>query len=112
MDWFEHKPGLIYVVATLLPLASFALLLLAGMVRMMLRSQPAGSTGRGLYEFLGGDTPRKWPAFVATGAMGLSFICAVIGFFAFQHNEHDVEELSAKIKNLHARAAKAQKEDE
>ena len=46
---FEAKPGLLYVVATLLPLASFVVLLLTAMVRNALRSQrEAGGLGQAI----------------------------------------------------------------
>src|SRR5262245_33349516 len=91
---FEDKPGLLYVVATLLPLASFALLLLMGMLRMAVRAQRAQSPlCAWLCESLGGDTPRKWPAFVATAAIGLAFVCALIGFIAFQETQHEIHDL-------------------
>ena len=61
---FDSHPGNLYVIATLLPLASFLVLLLAGAVRAFLRSQRA--TG-GLYQLLGGDNPRRGAAYVATG---------------------------------------------
>src|SRR5262245_17135809 len=98
LDAFEAKPGLLYVVATLLPLASFALLLLVGMIRTGLRAQrESGGLGQRIYEALGGDTPRKWPAFVATAAIGLSFVCALAGFVLFQNTEHELQDLHKEI---------------
>src|SRR5262245_60519676 len=97
---FEAKPGLLYVVATLLPLASFVVLLLTGMLRNALHSQrEAGGLGQTLYETLGGDQPRKWPAFVATAAIGLGFVCAVAGFVIFKDTEHELHDVQKKIKN-------------
>src|SRR5438445_5093876 len=102
---FEAKQGLLYVVATLLPLASFVVLLLTAMVRSALRSQrEAGGFGQTIYEALGGDTPRKWPAFVATAAIGLSFVCAVAGFVLFKQTEHELHDVHENIKHAeHAR---------
>src|SRR5437588_11488926 len=96
---FEANPGLLYVVATLLPLASFVVLLLTAMVRNALRGQrEEGGLGQSIYEALGGDQPRKWPAFVATIAIGLSFICAVAGFVLFKQTEHELHEIRESIK--------------
>jgi NADH-quinone oxidoreductase subunit L len=82
---FDSHPGNLYVIATLLPLASFFLLLLAGGVRAFLRSQRA--TG-GLYQLLGGDHPRRGAAYVATGAMALAFVLSVVGFALFADDHH------------------------
>jgi NADH-quinone oxidoreductase subunit L len=87
-DLQEH-PGLLYVVATLLPLVSFLVLLLAGGLKWLLRS--AGDTGPGasLYRLLGGDTPSRAGAYVATGAIGLAFVLSVTGAVWFlQENAH------------------------
>src|SRR5262245_45001278 len=110
---FEDKPGLLYVVATLLPLASFALLLLTGMVRMAVRAQRTQSPlCASLYESMGGDTPRKWPAFVATAAIGLAFVCALIGFIAFQETEHEIEAKEEQIHHTEAELKANEKEFE
>ena len=37
ISWFLEVPGRIYVVATLLPLAAFALLILGGAIRTLVR---------------------------------------------------------------------------
>jgi NADH-quinone oxidoreductase subunit L len=77
---FHSHPGRLYVAATLLPLASFLLLLLAGFFRRLLRNYRETGWGAPLYHALGGDTPRRGPAFVATGAMACAFVLSVIGF--------------------------------
>ncbi len=81
---FESHPGLLYVVATLLPLASFTLILLGGALRTFLRSQrtPGGFSDT-LYELMGGDTPRRTGAWVATGAIMLACLLCVIGLVKF-----------------------------
>jgi NADH-quinone oxidoreductase subunit L len=79
---FGSHPGHLYVVATLLPLASFLLLLLAGALRAVLRSHREGP-GAGLYHLLGGDNPGRGSAYVATAAIGGAFILSLIGFFHF-----------------------------
>src|SRR5262249_22421219 len=77
---FASKPGLLFVVATLLPLASFALILLVFAIRTALRSSPEGSFGEQLYKATGGDVPARWPAWLATGAIGLAVVSTGIGF--------------------------------
>jgi NADH-quinone oxidoreductase subunit L len=79
----SFKPELFYVVATLLPLASFFLLLMMGGIRFFARAYRNTPLGRTIFEVLGGDTPRKIGAFIATGAMGLAFILSLAGMIAF-----------------------------
>jgi NADH-quinone oxidoreductase subunit L len=78
----EH-PGLLYVAATLLPLASFTLLLLAGGLRLAVGPYRDTALGASLYRMLGGDTPHRAGAFIATGAIGLAFVLSLIGFVLF-----------------------------
>ena len=42
VSWFINIPGRLYVLATLLPLAAFAVLLVAGLVRTLARFAPSG----------------------------------------------------------------------
>src|SRR5262245_55219779 len=120
------SPGLLYVYATLLPLASFLLLLLAGGLRHALRPHRESATVGGLYDvlvgdrppffqklfnirlynLLGGDTPPRWPAYVATGAIAASFVLVLAGFVMFlpeQHERHHLEEEVEGVEHkLHA----------
>ncbi|HEV2946869.1 MAG TPA: hypothetical protein VGX70_05810, partial [Gemmataceae bacterium] len=77
----EH-PGLWFVAATLMPAASFVLLLLAGGLHWMLRparESPAGESSD--------DRPKvergQIAAYVATGAMAVAFLCSFIGAIQF-----------------------------
>src|SRR5947209_2030337 len=90
---FASKPGLFFVVATLLPLASFALILVAFAVRTALRSSPEGSIGQQLYQATGGDVPSRWPAWLATAAIGLAFVCSATGFVWFLDDHKQIESL-------------------
>lgn len=103
-----NKPGLLFVIATLLPLASFLFLAICAGIRTALRTSPEGSAGRSFYELLGGDTPKKWPAFVATGAIALAFICSFIGFIQFTSGHsawekelHDVRQTISHLEGEH-----------
>ncbi len=81
---FNEHPGLWFVVATLLPLASFVVLLLVGGLRSGLRGQrAAGGLGQALFELLGGDAPNLLGGYVATGAIALAFVCSLLGAAAF-----------------------------
>ncbi|MFL5240581.1 MAG: NADH-quinone oxidoreductase subunit L [Gemmataceae bacterium] len=78
----EH-PGLLYVGATLLPLASFTVLLIVAGFRALGRAYRTTGAGNSLYQALGGDTPPRWPAYVATAAIAGAFLLSVAGFIFF-----------------------------
>src|SRR5437868_753766 len=103
-EFLEHHPGLLFVIATLLPLASFVLLLLVGGLRNAVRRAPEGSFGALLYRALGGPLPGRGAAYVATAAIALACVCSVIGFvwFTTGHaaHEHKAEQLQAQIRDL------------
>jgi NADH-quinone oxidoreductase subunit L len=80
------NPGLLYVAATLLPAASFLVLLLAGGLRLALRGNRDSGFGAAIYQALGGDRPHRAAAFVATAAIGLAFVLSLIGFIYFLHD--------------------------
>jgi NADH-quinone oxidoreductase subunit L len=71
------------VAATLLPLLSFFLLLLAGALRTALRPRAGDHNASSLYLLLGADRPLRAGAYVATGAMAGAFLLSVIGFVLF-----------------------------
>ena len=72
-DWFQAVPGRVYVVGTLLPLAAFALLLVAGGIRAVCRPfRNQGGLAASLYWAFGGDTPAKGGAYFATAFMAAS----------------------------------------
>ena len=75
VDEFGKHPGLYFVAATLLPLASFVVLLLVSAVRAFIRP----------YREAGGQvvTPPRWPAHVATGAIAGAFVLSLIGSIIF-----------------------------
>jgi NADH-quinone oxidoreductase subunit L len=82
-----NHPGLLYVAATLLPLASFVLLLLAGALRAAVRPARESGLGGAVYRMLGGDVPGRTGAYIATGAMGLAFVLSAIGFTLFLQDQ-------------------------
>jgi NADH-quinone oxidoreductase subunit L len=107
----SENPGLWFLYATLLPLASFVLLLLAGGLR-----QYARSANRGLYAALGGDTPGRGAAYVATAAIGLGFVLSAIGAVQFsgdfQKKEHLESFLRSEMnKAVHTKEQQEQIED-
>src|SRR5262249_37737337 len=86
---FGQQPGLLYVAATLIPLASFvALLILGGAKNLGRRYQDTG-WGQSTYWLLGGDEPGRAGAYLATVAIGFSCVLAIIGLVKFL-GEHPV----------------------
>src|SRR6266571_5521235 len=79
----QEHPGLWFVAATLMPAASFVVLLLAGGLRWALRSARENGPRQSVYQTLGGDNPGRGGAYVATGAMALAFLCSLIGAIQF-----------------------------
>jgi NADH-quinone oxidoreductase subunit L len=84
-------PGLFFVGATLLPLASFVLLLIASGVRAFLRPLIEQRTGERV-------TPPRWPAYVATGAIAGAFVFCLVAAFVFfaDHNKLQDAEQAAR----------------
>jgi NADH-quinone oxidoreductase subunit L len=93
---FAKHPGNLFVIATLLPMASFLLILLSFAVRTWLRKSSEGSLGETVYRFFGGPKPGRVPAYIATAAIGLAFVCSLIGFIRYvsHHAQHEAAELA------------------
>jgi NADH-quinone oxidoreductase subunit L len=86
---FGANPGQLYVVATLLPLASFVLLLVCGGLKNLGRAHRDTGWGESLYWLFGGDRPGKGAAYIATAAIGIACLLCVVGLFRFI-SEHPV----------------------
>jgi NADH-quinone oxidoreductase subunit L len=98
---FHQHPGHLYVVATVLPLVSFVLLLLAGGVRSYLRRyREAGGPGEAAYHLFGGDAPGKTGGYVATAAIFLAFLCTLFGFIQLLYEQHLLHESHEKVSQL------------
>src|SRR4029434_4920091 len=84
VSWLLATPGRLYVVATLLPLAAFALLLVGGCLRGVSRPyHESNGFARFLYFFLGGHKPLRSGAYIATGAIALSAVLGIYGLVRF-----------------------------
>src|SRR5205823_1032359 len=91
----QEHPGLWFVAATLTPLASFVLLLLAGGLRWALRPARESDDSQPLYQFLSGSQTHRISAYIATGAMALAFLFSLIGAANYAaHPAHEPEEHS------------------
>src|SRR5262245_26466262 len=87
LDFFKEQPGLLFVAATLLPLLSFLLILLASGLWCLARPYRDTPLGGQLYQLLGGDRPGKLPAHVALGAIALACVLSVTGFVWFHQDQ-------------------------
>jgi NADH-quinone oxidoreductase subunit L len=87
-DVQEH-PGLLFVWATLLPLISFTFLLIAAAVRAYIR--PVQEAGGQVV------TPPAWPAYVATGAIGASFLLCLAGSILFFRDHAEAKHIEENI---------------
>src|SRR5438876_11018420 len=79
----SDEPGLLYVVATLIPLASFVFLLVAGGLKNLGRTYRSTEWGSTLYWLLGGDQVGKGGAYLATGAIAASAVLGMIALGLF-----------------------------
>jgi NADH-quinone oxidoreductase subunit L len=98
MPALTEQPGLLFVIATLLPLASFVALLLLGAVRWGLRPYAKQNPGvDSVFQFLGGDVPGVGPAYCAQAAITLAFICCAVGFGIFLGEVDEMHKLEHKL---------------
>jgi NADH-quinone oxidoreductase subunit L len=104
MSFGDHPPGLLFVAATLLPLAAFAILLLAGGLRNFLRPYKNSEPWGAIFEALGGEPTAHGPAYVGLAAIVCAFFLSFYGFCLYlgeHHTLHDTQhDLSAKIAPL------------
>src|SRR5579863_482853 len=92
LDVFYATPGLLFVVATLLPIASFLLILLASAGRAFLRSYRQGNPAAdAAYQILGGDVSGRGASYVALAAIALACVFSVIGFVTYLEEHEDNE---------------------
>src|SRR5262245_30616485 len=113
MDFQEH-PGLLYVVATLLPLASFVILLLGGALRQFCRAHRENGLAASRYEMLGGDRPGRVAAHIATGAIGLASVLCAVGFVwhAVDHAHHEEHATATSGEHKHDHTAEPAHEED
>ena len=112
------QPGWFFVIATFLPLLSFAVLLLVAAVRWTLRPYARTNSGANtVFQLLGGEVTGYGPAFVALAAIALAFVCSTAGFVWFLRDNHEIHHLEAKLSHqpksaAHAHHGKEEKEKE
>jgi NADH-quinone oxidoreductase subunit L len=98
---FHDRPGLLFVVATFLPLVSFLLLFLARGLWAALRPYRESPGAGALYELLGGDGGGRGGAYLATAAIALAFVLCMTGFVLFTREQGAYEkERAAQEKTI------------
>ena len=99
MEVFHEHPGLLFVVATLLPLVSFVILLLAGAKRAFLETSCENEPGRQRHIPTAGrrsHRPRPSPMLPSLFAIGLAFFFSLAGFIHYlEEHEHNESQLTA-----------------
>jgi NADH-quinone oxidoreductase subunit L len=83
MPSIADDPGLLYVLATLIPLLAFVAMLVVGGIKNLARTYKESGWGSSLYWFLGGDRPGKTGAYVATGSIALACALSFVGLARF-----------------------------
>jgi NADH-quinone oxidoreductase subunit L len=111
---FTEHPGLYFVAATLLPLASFVLILLSKFVWGVLRPYRDNPAVAPAYNLFGGDVGGPISAYVALAAIAGSFVLSAVGFAQFTRDQGRYEEVIReretavqKLKDDRAEAKKA-----
>jgi hypothetical protein len=90
-ELFGEHPGYFFVAATLVPLLSFVLILLASAAWCAVRPFRDTPLGGTLFDLFGGEQRGRTAAFVATGAIALAFVFSLIGFIRYTVQQHGFE---------------------
>jgi NADH-quinone oxidoreductase subunit L len=115
LDFLQGNPGVLFVIATLLPLASFLLVLLGFGFWCVFRPYRETEYGGVLYHLFGGDTPGRTPAYIALAAIFLAFLCSAAGFSlyttGFYQHEREVQAKEEEKKTQQKAVSLAQTEE-
>jgi NADH-quinone oxidoreductase subunit L len=103
LEQFGEHPGWYFVAATLVPLLSFVLILLASAMWCAMRPFRGTPACDALFNLFGGEERGRTPAYIATGAIALAFVFSLIGFILFTTQQSQFEsEISKHEKPLYA----------
>jgi NADH-quinone oxidoreductase subunit L len=109
LELFGEHPGWYFVAATLAPLLSFVLILLASAMWCAVRPFRDTPAGAALFNLFGGEERGRTPAYVATGAIALAFVFSLIGFTLFTTQQSQFEtEINKHEKTLYQLRAQAE----
>src|SRR6185437_8514410 len=110
-ELFGEHPGYYFVAATLVPLVSFLLILLASAMWCATRPFRYTPAGAALFNFFGGEQRGRGAAYVATAAIAIAFFLVVAGFIRFTTEQSTFETriagLEKDVRDLQAQKAKA-----
>ncbi len=111
LTFYGAHPGWLFVTATLLPLLSFVLILLAsGAWALLRRYRDDQAWAEQAYRLFGGDKGGRTAAYVATAAIGLAFVFSLVGFILFAFVDGDKEQQrgqhEARIRQIREDAVK------
>jgi NADH-quinone oxidoreductase subunit L len=95
---FQNKPGLLFVWATLLPLAAFTLLLVLGGIRNFLRPYRNQEPWAAAFHVLDTVVTARGGFFIGFAGIVLAFLCSFSGFCWYLGEIQPVNELRDKIK--------------
>jgi NADH-quinone oxidoreductase subunit L len=113
LDKIAEQPGLLFVAATLLPLASFVLILLSNGLWALARRYREQAAGAALYNALGREMGGRVPAYVALAAIGLACVLSVTGlvWYVRDHGKylHATEKAEDEVAEARKRAHAAEK---
>jgi NADH-quinone oxidoreductase subunit L len=99
---FTDKPGLLFVVATLLPLLSFLLIFLHSGLWALARSYRDSQLGDLLFYLRGREKPAITPAYIALASIAASFACCAVGAVLYFADVSDVaRETDRKARLIH-----------
>jgi NADH-quinone oxidoreductase subunit L len=108
LELFGEHPGWYFVAATLVPLLSFVLILLASALWCAGRAYRDTPAGAALFNLFGGEERGRGAAYVATGAIALAFVFSLIGFIRFTAQQSAFEtQIKQYQKDLHDLSMKA-----
>jgi NADH-quinone oxidoreductase subunit L len=108
---FHQTPGYYFVAATLVPLASFVLILLASACWAAVRPYRDTDFGALIYNLFGGDKPGPTKAYVALGAIVLAFVLSLVGFVYFLHQHRPYYHTKQEIERLERDANRPENAD-
>jgi NADH-quinone oxidoreductase subunit L len=102
LELFGERPGFYFVAATLVPLVSFVLILMASAAWCATRPFRDTPAGAALFNLFGGEERGRLPAYIATGAIALAFVFSLTGFILFTRQQSGFEaEIGPREREIH-----------
>src|SRR5579872_4274401 len=109
-DFHQIPPGYLFVAATLVPLASFVLLLLGSAAWGLARTYRDTDYGALFYNLFGGDKPGPTKAYIALGAIVIAFLFSATGFVIFAVEHYTYYETKQRVERQNRELEEAEKQ--